>query len=101
MRIYLPLTFVQDARECDMDMWPLWEWIESHPLSRRGGGQGYWVELTPEECRLIRKEAAYRAEYWLTDAYGLGNIQPHERVAGHAAVRVRHTIDRDCLAGVA
>lgn len=88
VRVYLPDTFISDARECDPDMQPLWQRIESMPRVRRGGGTGSWVDLTPSEVALIHKEAVYRAEYWLTDAYGVEDKSNTERAAGRAAQRV-------------
>jgi hypothetical protein len=91
IRVYLPEIFVQDACEADPDMWPLWDRILHLPRVRRGGGFGYWADLTADEARLIRKEAEYRAEYWLTDAYGVreaGGVSSHERSRGNAARRV-------------
>lgn len=88
LRVYLPFTFIDDARECDPDMSSLWERVESLPRVRRGAGFGVWADLTREEVAAIHKEAAYRAEYWLTDAYGVGEKSSHERAAGRAAQRV-------------
>lgn len=92
IRVYLPMTFIQDAQEGDPDMWPLWERILSLPEARRGRGTGRWVELTPAEAEAIRKEAEYRAEYWLTDAYGVEEVTADERTAGRAARRVAQAI---------
>ena len=86
--VYLPDTFVNDACECDPDMWELWEKVLSLPRVRRVRGWGRWAELTTEEAALIRKEALYRAEYLLTDAYGVEGVTSHERSAGKAAERV-------------
>ena len=93
-RIYLPESFTSDAAECDPDLWGLWQRILGLPRVRRGGGYGRWADLTTDEARLIHKEARYRAEFWLTDAYGVDYKQPHERAAGRAAARVRDAIEK-------
>lgn len=94
MRIYIPYTFINDAIECDPDLEFLWEKIVSFPTIRRGRGIGVIAKLTKDEALRIRKEAEYRAEYWLTDNYGVGSVSPHERTAGLAAQRTVKAIDR-------
>lgn len=88
VRVYLPETFIDDAQECNPDLWPLWERIIDLPRARRGGGYGRWADLTADEARAIRDEAEYRRQYWLTDAYGVEGVAPNERAAGKAAERV-------------
>lgn len=95
MRVYLPDTFINDAKECNPDIWELWERIEALPRVRRGGGHGRWADLTQHEARSIQKEAEYRAEYWLTDSYGVEGVTSSERTAGHAARRVAQAINKE------
>lgn len=92
VRVYIPETFINDAKECDPDLWSLWERIAALPRARRGGGYGRWADLNQDDARSICKEAEYRAEYWLTDAYGVDNASPSERAAGQAARRVFEAI---------
>lgn len=96
IRVYLPMTFINDAKESDPEMWHLWEKIINLPEARRGRGKGRWAELSEDEARAILAEATYRREYWLTDAYGPDDIQPWERTAGKAAERVESAL-RDAL----
>jgi hypothetical protein len=92
IRVYLPYTFIYDARESDPEMGELWDRIEALPTVRRGGGTGVWATLTPEEAAEVRKEAEYRAEYWLTGAYGVEGVTSRERSAGKAAKRVAEAL---------
>jgi hypothetical protein len=98
IRIYLPESFTNDARERDPDLDSLWAHILAYPRSRRGGGFGRWLELTVEDARSILKEAEYRVEYWLSDAYLDDDdaITAGERTAGLAAKRVAESL-RDSL----
>lgn len=93
VRVYLPETFIRDARECDYKLEGLWRRIESAPRVRRGAGWGRWAELTRDEANSIAGEALYRAEYWLSDLYGVESVTASERAAGRAAIRVLEAIE--------
>lgn len=92
VRVYLPEALIRDARECDPDLDELWQRIEAAPRARRGAGWGSWVELDRTEAEQIRDEATYRAEYWLSDKYGVEEITSRERSAGKAASRVHNAL---------
>lgn len=68
--------------------------IDAAPQAKRGRGTGVWLDLDEAEARHLRGEAKYRAEYWLTDAYGVEDIQPYERTAGRAAKRLLESLDQ-------
>lgn len=92
VHVHLPDAFVADARECDPDLEGVWSRVTSSPRLHHAGAWGYWVSMTRADAAAMAAEAAYRAEYWLTDAYGVEGVSAKERDAGKAAATVADTL---------